>query len=167
MRGVRSLLSPRSPIPPSHLSPEEPLAGSRKLTFFHPPLPLPSPLFVFAGPAYTAAFSPHAGCVVIGDQEDRVKLLYLKPSELGGSKRIVPHRGAILVRLDLSCLLFPLSLRRSTQRIPSRDNVNADAASPPPPPPPTYSPSPPPLTIPLSSPPQSTAPASSPPVFAR
>ncbi|GAA5864575.1 hypothetical protein JCM8547_005586 [Rhodosporidiobolus lusitaniae] len=46
-------------------------------------------------PCYAVAFSAHAGGVIIPDQDDRVKLLYLKASELGGSKKIAPHRGPI------------------------------------------------------------------------
>ncbi|GAA5820381.1 hypothetical protein JCM11251_005603 [Rhodosporidiobolus azoricus] len=47
-------------------------------------------------PGYTVAYSPHVGCVFIPDQDDRVKGLYLRPSEIGRITRITPHRGAIL-----------------------------------------------------------------------
>ncbi|GAA5901180.1 hypothetical protein JCM6882_006137 [Rhodosporidiobolus microsporus] len=47
-------------------------------------------------PGYCVAFAPHSGCAMIPDQDDRVKALYLRPSEIGSYKRIAPHRGAIL-----------------------------------------------------------------------
>ncbi|GAA5962236.1 hypothetical protein JCM21900_000133 [Sporobolomyces salmonicolor] len=44
---------------------------------------------------YAVAFSPHLGCVYGHDQDDRLRAYFLKPSELGNSKRIGAHRGTV------------------------------------------------------------------------
>ncbi|BGP16236.1 hypothetical protein JCM10213_007615 [Rhodosporidiobolus nylandii] len=47
-------------------------------------------------PAYSVAFSPHTGCAYVADQDDRLKSLFLRPSEIGSNKRIAAHRGAVM-----------------------------------------------------------------------
>ncbi|GAA6040917.1 hypothetical protein JCM8097_003186 [Rhodosporidiobolus ruineniae] len=46
-------------------------------------------------PLYTISYGPHTGCAYVGDQDDRIRALYLRPSEVGSNKRIAVHRGTV------------------------------------------------------------------------